>query len=320
MKALSSSRRNQLGFWESIIGALASAVIGAVLKDDGDSSPAPTYDDDTEPGGYNPSGPAYGVNINGSRTETNPYIAPAIGASSALLQGGLSYIGGSNANAANAQQARDQMDFQASQTGTAYQRAVKDMQAAGLNPMLAYSQGGASSGAGAQAKINNAVGEGVNAALSGATGIANIKQLLAQSENTDATTERTRSETALNALQGFRVMADTQQSTASAGQLRAMEQNILAQLKGTLADSDVKENTVASRTGLAGAEFHRMREEARRSTAEATLSGLEIPRQQNRANAESTWFKQNLSPFLGDFGQLLNSANSVGRFSNYLRP
>ena len=64
-----------------------------------------------------------------------------------------------------ANQAQINRDFQANQTSTAYQRAVSDMKAAGLNPMLAYSQGGAHSGSGsgvsgssvsgAQAQIQN---------------------------------------------------------------------------------------------------------------------------------------------------------------------
>jgi len=71
------------------------------------------------------------------------------------ISGGLGYFGTQQTNAANAQQAQLNRDFQAGQTGTAYQRAVADMKAAGLSPMLAYSQGGASSGSGATAVMQD---------------------------------------------------------------------------------------------------------------------------------------------------------------------
>ncbi|AXH75195.1 MAG: DNA pilot protein [Microviridae sp.] len=112
-----------------------------------------------------------------------------------VIAGGLNYYGQSQTNAANAQQAQKQMDFQEQQTSTSYQRGMKDMEAAGLNPMLAYAQGGASSGSGAQAQIGNELGAGANSALSTAMTMQQLKGMELQNVQQMAEVQRTQADT-----------------------------------------------------------------------------------------------------------------------------
>jgi hypothetical protein len=84
--------------------------------------------------------------------------------SSALAVGG-SLLGGYFQNKANSAQASNQMDFQREMSNTAYQRAMADMKAAGLNPILASKLGGASSPAGAMAQMQNIGTQAVSSGL-----------------------------------------------------------------------------------------------------------------------------------------------------------
>lgn len=90
---------------------------------------------------------------------------PLLAALPSVIAGGASLIGGALANSANKKQAQAQMDFQERMSNTAYQRATADMQMAGINPMLAYSQGGASSPGGASAQMEDVVSPAVSSAM-----------------------------------------------------------------------------------------------------------------------------------------------------------
>ena len=69
------------------------------------------------------------------------------------------FIGGQNRNEGQAALSQQQMDFQERMSNTGYQRAVKDLEAAGLNPMLAYGNGPASSAVGSMAQLTNPAAE-----------------------------------------------------------------------------------------------------------------------------------------------------------------
>ena len=79
-----------------------------------------------------------------------------------LVSGLGSFLGQKSANQTNQAIANQQQQFQQDMSNTSYQRAVADLKEAGLNPMLAYSQGGASTPTGATTQVQNALGAGVS--------------------------------------------------------------------------------------------------------------------------------------------------------------
>ena len=134
-----------------------------------------------------------------------------IGIAAALI--GSAVVGGAmSAYSANEQQnsmtdaANRQMGFQADQTGTAYQRATKDMEAAGLNPMLAYKLGGAQSGGGALAQTTDPLGGAGSEVMRLPEKLANVKLASASAANQQAQADNSPAKT----------VADTRLTNATA--------------------------------------------------------------------------------------------------------
>ena len=113
---------------------------------------------------------------------------------SSVLGGLFGKSGQSAANAANARQAALNRQFQRNMSNTAYQRAAKDLDAAGLNRILAIGSPASTPG-GAQARFENensklqeGIQSGISQTISAKLASANIENIKARTAYTEAQT------------------------------------------------------------------------------------------------------------------------------------
>lgn len=104
---------------------------------------------------------------------------------SIIAPAAFSFLGQRSANRQNVGIAGTQMAFQERLSNSAYQRSMADMKAAGLNPILAYKQGPATSPSGASQAVQNEYAPGVSSALQTYKLAADVKLIEAQTKLTD---------------------------------------------------------------------------------------------------------------------------------------
>jgi len=224
------------------------------------------------------------VSISGSRL--SPGAWSSIGN---LGSAALSLYGGYQANNANARQAQNQMDFQEEMSNTSYQRGVKDMQAAGLNPMLAYSQGGASAPGGASAQIDDAITPALNSGRSAAMLEATMENLGAQNAAIKAGTRKTQAETITELLRPENIAALT-------GNIKATTANTEASTAATKQDTKFSEATFAA--------------DVARRKSESLIAGYGEAGAKNQAEFQSTAVGA-IMPYLTNLLNFFSSATDV---------
>lgn len=139
-------------------------------------------------------------------------IESAIGG--ALISGVGSLIGGEMTNSSARGIADAQMDFQQENSDTAHQREVRDLRAAGLNPILSAGGPGASTPSGASAPVINSLGEASKAAIQNFSALQSSRQV-------DPIIDNVRQQTKLNSALTAKAAADTTSALETARNIAA---------------------------------------------------------------------------------------------------
>lgn len=255
----------------------------------------------------------------------------------------LNAFGQENTNDANRDIASANLEFQRDMSNTAYQRAVNDMHRAGLNPMLAYSRGGASTPTGAQAEMQNPRWGDA------ATGVQQAQLLREQVENVKADTRKKDAEAALVDSQVPEVAARIRMSTASAEQserslryyLNKLEgESEEAQEKGRLAYrrsygngvrlsgerwpfEDLADSQVAKELAENRAALELMPAEVRKRVAEGLKLEFQLPGLRNIRDVDETSYGKYVKPYLlatSPEGRIASSAEMVRRSASRYVP
>jgi hypothetical protein len=182
---------------------------------------------------------------------------------------------------------------------TQWQRGVKDMEAAGLNPMLAYAKGGN------QSATSPAPMQGVNkweAAITSANAFADIDVKKAQAE---------------------KLRADAVLARESKGQPTALTQKIVDESANLLEQANLNAATRRRvEEEIRNAIEERKLITARTGNTDADTAILKInkilqenliQKSSNEAEAQKSWWMRNIGPYMPDLLRGSNSAGSAAR-------
>lgn len=210
------------------------------------------------------------------------------------------------------EEARINRAFNESMANTQWQRGIKDMQAAGLNPMLAYRQGGASAPTGPQPGGSSASAASAIPMQNPASGFLHTASQAAQIDNLQAETEKRRAETQLlkaedrkgenvhtarNRMEVLRLEQEAQ---------KILEQRFLTQDQQALVKQELKNAIQQER---------RIKADTRNTTANAVLNELAQAEARNRSTHQLKYpsYNVDIEPFIGGASKGIGSAFQLKR-------
>ena len=239
----------------------------------------------------------------------------------AIGSGIAGVLGAEEANDQRVASSREQMSFQERMSNTAHQREVKDLAAAGLNPMLSAKLSGASSPAGSMPVVENSS----TSAETASTNAMNRALIAAQIKTAE-------SQAALNSAQAAKVVEETQQVHSESG-LKAIDLEIATQLRdlglsskvaSSRSEAEIGEflvrrirssmdynaleelNTAARSRGFGSWEAMVKDVAYRQALMDYSISSAQLPKEQALGDFYKTPFGKEVAPYL-------SSAEAIGR-------
>lgn len=151
-------------------------------------------------------------------------VAPLLAAAAPAVIGGLfSAFGQAAANQEAKEASQRQMDFQKETLRSQYQWGMEDMRKAGLNPILAYKQGGAGSASGADYTPGNVGAAGVTGASTAQSSALATRAQETQLENIAADTRLKASQDKTQAALVVQALAQADQANTQSALNSAMK-------------------------------------------------------------------------------------------------
>jgi len=216
---------------------------------------------------------------------------PLIDVAGKLIGGNSAKKAQKKANETNIQLQREQQTWEADMSNTAWQRAVADMKAAGINPMLAVSQGGASTPNVSAATVQPEDAEGRAIQSAGASASAAALQRLTldrmKIENDIAYQKRLQEEFATDKLKQERT-ADNDLVQVGIDQAKAARDKTVSDSRIRQIEYEILKDTAPYEVSSAKSRSQILSQEVDMADAKRILLRLDIPEKE----AMAKWFQQ----------------------------